>query len=56
MHILIEFAEDDLFLRIAVRRHCKVAPRELTDAVNRIASACDDFGAEMALLKARSGV
>jgi hypothetical protein len=45
MRVLIERATDDLALRIAVRRNWQTAPRELTDAVDRISTACDDFGA-----------
>ena len=45
MRILIERAKDDLALRIAVRRHWQTAPNALTDAVNRISTACDDFRA-----------
>jgi hypothetical protein len=45
MRILIERATDDLALRIAVRRNWKTAPRELTDAVDKISTACDDFRA-----------
>jgi len=45
MRILIERATDDLALRIAVRRNWKTAPRELTDVVDQISTACDDFRA-----------
>src|SRR5262249_43361453 len=45
LRLLIERAKDDLALRIAVRRHCQTAPCELTDAVNRISTACDDLRA-----------
>src|SRR5215469_8266527 len=45
LRLLIERAKDDLALRIAVRRHWQSAPCELTDAVNRISTACDDFRA-----------
>jgi hypothetical protein len=45
MRILIERATDDLALRIAVRRNWQTAPRELTDAVDRISTGCDDFRA-----------
>lgn len=45
MRILLERATDDLALRITVRRNWKIAPRELTDAVDQISSACDDFRA-----------
>ena len=43
--ILIERATSDLALRIAVRRNWQTAPRDLTDAVNQISTACDDFRA-----------
>jgi hypothetical protein len=43
MRILMERATDDLALRIAVRRNWQTAPCELTDAVNEISTACDDF-------------
>ena len=46
MRILIERVKDDIPLRIAVRRHWQTAPDELTDAVNRISTACDDLRAE----------
>lgn len=45
LRLLIERAKDDLALRIAVRRHWQTAPCELTAAVNRISTACDDFRA-----------
>ena len=45
MRILIERATGDLALRIAVRRNWQTAPRDLTDAVNQMSTACDDFRA-----------
>ena len=45
MRILIERATDDLALRIAVRRNWQTVPGKLTDAVDQISKACDDFRA-----------
>ena len=57
MRILIERARHDMALRIAVRRNWQTSPRALTDAVNQISSACDDFRAAatagMATIEAR---
>ncbi len=46
LRILIERAKDDVALRNAVRRHWKIAPTALTQAVNEMSKASDDFRAE----------
>lgn len=43
VRILIERMKEDVVLRLAIRRNWQIAPQQLTEAVNRISNACDDF-------------